>query len=198
MLIALRAARESCDLPVVAQMSFEEDGRTQAGNTPAEVLRALEDAGADVVGANCSTGPVRMARVLADMAAVARAPLSAQPNAGWPEVVAGRIVYVSGPAYMAEQAQQMAQLGARILGGCCGTTPEHIRELARRLQSEAAESTATSAHALAAAVASVHHDPMLVTPYSSANSESNGVSAVADETELRSVRETAQPGTFAW
>ncbi|HEX6607909.1 MAG TPA: bifunctional homocysteine S-methyltransferase/methylenetetrahydrofolate reductase [Chloroflexia bacterium] len=198
MLIALRAARESCDLPVVAQMSFEEDGRTQAGNTPAEVLRALEDAGADVVGANCSTGPVRMARVLADMAAVARAPLSALPNAGWPEVVAGRIVYVSGPTYMAEQAQQMARMGVRILGGCCGTTPEHIRELARRLQGETAEEAATSAHTVAAAVASVHHDPMLVTPYSAANGEAPGTSVVADEGEAHSVRETAQPGTFAW
>jgi len=200
MLIALRAARESCDLPVVAQMSFEEEGRTLAGDTPSDVVRALEAAGADVIGANCSTGPVRMARVLAEMAAVAARPLSAQPNAGWPEVVAGRIVYVSGPVYMGEQARHMAGLGARLLGGCCGTTPEHIREVARQVRAEAPP---TDSQAQAAAVAE-RAEPTPAGPYSPANSDNGGplapvVTAEGEEVgESHSVRETAQPGSFAW
>ncbi|HMA33719.1 MAG TPA: bifunctional homocysteine S-methyltransferase/methylenetetrahydrofolate reductase, partial [Chloroflexia bacterium] len=206
MLIALRAARESCDLPVVAQMSFEEEGRTLAGDPPAVVVRALEAAGADVVGANCSTGPVRMARVLAEMANIARRPLSAQPNAGWPEVVAGRIVYVSGPAYMAEQAQRMAGLGVRLLGGCCGTTPEHIRELSHRLRTVEAthgEPTPGSPAARAAVVAE-RAEPTPATPYSAANNEPAGSALGPGEAGdgtlgvLQSVRETAAPGTFAW
>jgi methionine synthase / methylenetetrahydrofolate reductase(NADPH) len=131
---ALIAAREACDLPVVAQMTFEEDGRTQVGNTPEEVINALQEMGADVVGANCSTGPQRMARVIAEMAVHARVPLSAQPNAGWPEMVDGRIVYVSTPDYMANFAKRMAAGGARILGGCCGTTPAHIKALVEALR----------------------------------------------------------------
>ncbi|HUP27691.1 MAG TPA: bifunctional homocysteine S-methyltransferase/methylenetetrahydrofolate reductase, partial [Chloroflexia bacterium] len=133
---ALLAAREVCDLPVVAQMTFAEDGRTQVGNTPAEVALALEQLGADVIGANCSTGPQRMARVIAEMAANAKTPLSAQPNAGWPEMVSNRIVYVSTPEYMAEFGRRMAAGGAKLLGGCCGTTPLHIKALADALRQE--------------------------------------------------------------
>ena len=131
---AILAAREVSDLPVVAQMTFAEDGRTQVGNTPAEVVAALEELGADVIGANCSTGPQRMARVIAEMAAHARTPLSAQPNAGWPEMVSNRIVYVSTPEYMADFGRRMAAGGAKILGGCCGTTPAHIKALAEGLR----------------------------------------------------------------
>ncbi len=131
---ALLAAREACDLPIVAQMTFEEDGTTQVGNTPEEVVKVLEECGADVIGSNCSTGPQRMARVMSEMAARTRRPLSAQPNAGWPEVVGGRIVYVSTPDYMAEFAKRMASGGVRILGGCCGTTPAHIKALAESLR----------------------------------------------------------------
>ena len=198
MIIALHAARAACDLPVVAQMSFEEEGRTLAGNSPEDVIRALEDAGADVVGANCSTGPARMARVLADMAAVAHAPLSAQPNAGWPEVVAGRIVYVSGPAYMAEQARRMAALGVRILGGCCGTTPDHIRELARQLRTTetAAAPALPTRPAVIAAAQAERAEALPLTPY---NAASEGEAAAPDPAgAARSVRETAAPGTFAW
>jgi homocysteine S-methyltransferase len=131
---ALIAAHEACDLPVVAQMTFEEDGRTQMGNTPAEIVDALEELGADVIGANCSTGPQRMARVIGEMAGRAGKPLSAQPNAGWPEMVNNRVVYVSTPDYMANFARRMADGGARILGGCCGTTPAHIKALVDALR----------------------------------------------------------------
>jgi homocysteine S-methyltransferase len=131
---ALLAARDVCDLPIVAQMTFEEDGTTQVGNTPEEVVAALEELGADVIGSNCSTGPQRMARVMSQMAARTQRPLSAQPNAGWPEIVGGRIVYVSTPGYMAEFGKRMWSSGVRILGGCCGTTPAHIKALAEALR----------------------------------------------------------------
>ncbi|MGI8587247.1 MAG: bifunctional homocysteine S-methyltransferase/methylenetetrahydrofolate reductase [Chloroflexia bacterium] len=199
MLIALRAARQACDLPVVAQMSFEEEGRTLAGDTPAAVVRALEDVGADVIGANCSTGPVRMARVLAEMAAQARRPLSAQPNAGWPEVVAGRIVYVSGPVYMAEQARRMAAMGVRILGGCCGTTPEHIRELSRRLRDGEQPEAAHDSAARVKAVVAERAAPTPATPYSPANAEpAPPAQLVAAAMRPYNAREEAAPGTFAW
>lgn len=126
---ALLAVQEACDLPVVAQMTFAEDGRTQVGNTPREVVEALEELGADVIGANCSTGPQRMARVIAEIASISHRPVSAQPNAGWPEMVSSRIVYVSTPEYMAEFGKRMVAGGAKILGGCCGTTPAHIKAL---------------------------------------------------------------------
>ncbi len=131
---ALIAAREACDLPVVAQMTFEEDGRTQVGNTPEEVVRALQELGADVIGANCSTGPQRMSRVIAEMSAHAHKPLSAQPNAGWPEMVGDRIVYVSTPEYVAGFASRMVRAGAHMLGGCCGTTPAHIKAIVECLR----------------------------------------------------------------
>lgn len=138
---ALIAARDACDLPVVAQMTFEEDGRTQVGNTPEEVVKALQELGADVIGANCSTGPQRMSRVISEMSAYARVPLSAQPNAGWPEMVGDRIVYVSTPEYVAGFASRMVAAGAHILGGCCGTTPAHIKAIVDCIQeAEAAQS----------------------------------------------------------
>ncbi|MDQ5824960.1 MAG: bifunctional homocysteine S-methyltransferase/methylenetetrahydrofolate reductase [Chloroflexota bacterium] len=131
---ALIASHEACDLPVVAQMTFDGDGRTQMGNTPDEVAKALAELGADVIGANCSTGPQRMSRVISEMSAVVSTPLSAQPNAGWPEMVGDRIVYVSTPDYVASFASRMMAAGARILGGCCGTTPAHIQAIAASVQ----------------------------------------------------------------
>ena len=158
MLVALRAAREACDLPIVAQMSFEEDGRTLSGATPAEVVRALEDAGAAVIGANCSTGPMRMERVIGrDGGGGATSPLSAQPNAGWPEMVAGRIVYVSGPEYMAEFGHHMAASGRQASSAaaaapprstsanwppnCGGTPSETARPPARRCRADRRRAT---------------------------------------------------------
>ncbi|MDQ3929313.1 MAG: bifunctional homocysteine S-methyltransferase/methylenetetrahydrofolate reductase [Chloroflexota bacterium] len=134
---ALIAAREACDLPVMCQMTFEEDGRTQRGNTPEEIVAVLEELDAEVIGANCSTGPQRMAGVMSKMAEHSMRPLSAQPNAGWPEMVGGRIVYVSTPDYMAEFGKRMAHAGVKILGGCCGTTPAHIKALAECLREPA-------------------------------------------------------------
>ena len=134
LLEAVRAARAACDLPVIAQMSFTEDGRTRYGHGPAEVASALEAAGVDVIGANCSVGPVPMLDVIQQMAAHTRTPLSAQPNAGFPTLLEGRYLYMSSPEHMAIYARKMVEAGAVIIGGCCGTTPVHIAAIGRAIQ----------------------------------------------------------------
>lgn len=196
LLVAVRAARDACDLPIVAQMSFEADGRTQSGAAPVEVVRALEDAGAAVIGANCSTGPMRMERVISQMATVARRPLVAQPNAGWPEMVGGRIVYVSGPEYMADFGHHMAHIGAKIIGGCCGTTPEHIRELTAQLRQHAVE-TAPPTGAPADTNGTSSGDGAV--PYEVAAPVPPVVTVPKSGLEQpRQARAEAVPGTFAW
>ena len=129
---AIAAAREVCDLPIVASMSFTRDDRTLMGDNPTQVARALGDAGANVIGVNCSGGPAQIWRILRQMRAVIpdtnnKGPyLSAMPNAGWPEQVGGRIMYPANPEYFGEYALAFCEAGARLIGGCCGTTPEHI------------------------------------------------------------------------
>lgn len=124
---AVRAARSVADLPMVATMTFTRDDRTLLGDTPTDVAKKLVDAGADVIGVNCSTGPAQILRILQQMREVApEAFFSVMPNAGWPEQVNGRIVYTDNPHYFAEYAQAYKVSGATIIGGCCGTTPEYI------------------------------------------------------------------------
>jgi homocysteine S-methyltransferase len=124
---AVRAVRSAVSLPLIAQMTFTQEGKTLLGHGPREIAEALERAGADVVGANCSMGSQGILEVVAQMApAVRRAKLSAMPNAGFPAYVGGRYMYFSTPEYMAEHARQMVGLGVRLIGGCCGTTPAHI------------------------------------------------------------------------
>lgn len=130
---AVRAAKET-GLPVVAQMSFAQEGRTMMGVDAASAVRALEDLGADAVGANCGTGFHDMLSVVVEMVAVAKRPVIAQPNAGFPQLVDGRMVYRSSPAYLAQYARQFVDIGVSIIGGCCGTTPEHIRAIAADLR----------------------------------------------------------------
>jgi homocysteine S-methyltransferase len=128
--IAVRVAREVCDLPIVASMTFAEDGLTMTGHTPDEVVAALNAAGADVVGVNCSVGPAAMVQTLEQMHEAQRAaPLIVMPNAGFPERVEGRFYYPSSPEYFARQVEPFLDQGARIVGGCCGTTPMHTRAM---------------------------------------------------------------------
>ncbi|MBD3335439.1 MAG: bifunctional homocysteine S-methyltransferase/methylenetetrahydrofolate reductase [Candidatus Eisenbacteria bacterium] len=131
LLVGVRTARDLCDLPIVAQMSFMDDGTTIDGDRPTMIPERLAAAGADVVGSNCSFGPKPMLETLEAMAEHAPdIPLSAQPNAGYPEMVSGRWIYVTSPEYMAEYARRMIQsAGVRLVGGCCGTTPDHIRSI---------------------------------------------------------------------
>jgi methionine synthase I (cobalamin-dependent)/5,10-methylenetetrahydrofolate reductase len=127
---ALEAARAAApDLPVIAQMTVGEDGNTSYG-TPVETIAArLIEWGADVVGLNCSVGPAPMLEAIERMADVTTTPLSAQPNAGLPRAVGDRRIYLASPDYMAQYARRLIAAGARFIGGCCGTTPEHIRRI---------------------------------------------------------------------
>ena len=127
---ALIAARETCDLPVLCSLTFEENGRTLFGTDGVTAVSVLESLGASAVGANCSTGPDRMAEVIKAMSGLANIPIIAKPNAGMPALDnEGNTVYNVGPDEFADQMLQLVESGASIIGGCCGTTPDHIRAL---------------------------------------------------------------------
>ena len=127
---ALIAAKEVCDLPVLITLTFEENGRTLFGSDARTTAIVLEKLGASAVGVNCSTGPAKMASIIADMAQVTTIPLIAKPNAGLPQVDENnRTVYTMEPEVFAEEISILIEQGAVILGGCCGTTPAHIKAL---------------------------------------------------------------------
>jgi homocysteine S-methyltransferase len=126
LLAAVSAARRTTDLPIVAQMTFAEDGLTLSAEEPEEVVAALELAGADVIGVNCGVGPQVALQVLETMRRQTKLPLSGQPNAGLPARVDGRFFYFATPEYFAMFAREAADLGIAYIGGCCGTTPAHI------------------------------------------------------------------------
>lgn len=136
---AVRAARDVCpDMALVAQMTFTRDDRTLLGDSAARVARSLADMGADVIGANCSNGPAQIMRIMRSMRAeVPDVPLSAMPNAGWPEYVGGRVMYSASPNYFAGYALALRDQGVSIIGGCCGTTPEHIAAMRAALEDPA-------------------------------------------------------------
>jgi homocysteine S-methyltransferase len=127
---AFTAVRESCDLPIIAQLTIGEDGMTAFGSDVEKLATELTQWGADVIGLNCSVGPAIMLDAIERMAQVTDRPLSAQPNAGMPRVVGDRKIYLSSPEYMASYALRMIDAGARFVGGCCGTTPDHIKVMA--------------------------------------------------------------------
>src|SRR5579859_6926727 len=119
------------DLPIVAQMTFVEDGRTLGGDSPEEVATTLSDLGVAAVGANCTLGPQRLLDVLTELARWTNLPLAAQPNAGPPTLNDGQFQYTSAdPGYFARHAGRFVELGATLVGGCCGTTPAHIEAVA--------------------------------------------------------------------
>jgi methionine synthase / methylenetetrahydrofolate reductase (NADH) len=132
---ALLAAREATSLPVVVQMTVQEDGNTLSGASPEDFAHQLEAWGADVIGVNCGIGPATVLETLERMAAVTSKKLSAQPNAGLPHSIDGRTHYLCSPEYMAERASRFIQAGARIVGGCCGTTPQHVRAIKAAVKS---------------------------------------------------------------
>jgi homocysteine S-methyltransferase len=130
MVEAVAAAREVADLPIVASMTFTDDGRTLAGHTPQEVINTLQGLRVDAIGVNCSVGPRRVLDVLAEMREYAgEVALSGLPNAGWPMQVGDRVLYPSSPDYFAHYATEALDLGVRVVGGCCGTTPTHIQAM---------------------------------------------------------------------
>lgn len=127
---ALIAAKETCpDLPVMVTMTFEAEGRSLYGTDAKTAAVVLESLGADAIGANCSTGPKQMAKVIREMSSVTRIPIIAKPNAGLPVLKDGKTVYNMQPEEFAEQSEYVYQAGASVFGGCCGTTPAHIKKL---------------------------------------------------------------------
>lgn len=126
---AVLAIREICELPVMVSLTFHEEGRTLYGTDPATAVVVLQSLGADAVGLNCSTGPEAMIEPVKKMAEYAAIPVLAKPNAGMPELENGVTVYKKTPEEFAEAGRALVEAGASILGGCCGTTPEHIRAL---------------------------------------------------------------------
>jgi homocysteine S-methyltransferase len=124
---AIRAVRELSDLPIVAQMTIMLDGNTSFGTTPEVFTARLDEWGADVIGLNCGVGPATVLTAVEKMRAATTKKLSAQPNAGLPRDVQGRQFYMCSPEYMAKYAKRLIQTGARFVGGCCGTTPAHIK-----------------------------------------------------------------------
>lgn len=126
---AVLAIREVCDLPVMVSLTYNEDGRTLYGTDPVTAVVVMQSLGADAVGMNCSTGPEAMLEPIAKMAEYAAIPLLAKPNAGMPELIDGQTVFNVESEEFAEVGKKLVEEGAAIIGGCCGTTPEHIRAL---------------------------------------------------------------------
>ena len=132
---AVRAVRELCDLPIIAQMAIQMDGKTTFGTTPEVFTASLDEWGVDVIGLNCGMGPNHVLTALEKMRAATNKRLSAQPNAGLPRDVQGRQFYMGSPEYMATFAKRFVQAGAKFVGGCCGTTPTHIKLIADAIRS---------------------------------------------------------------
>jgi len=147
LLAAVDAIRSFSQLPVVAQLTFSEEGTAFDGTRPLDAWRSLVEKNIQAIGANCTIGPQSLLPILQEFAnAAAGLPLSAMPNAGFPKRVGDRIVYPrSSPEYFAAFAREAAALGVRILGGCCGTTPEHIRAVAEAAKRAAPEPARASA-----------------------------------------------------
>ncbi|MBP2642346.1 MAG: metH 2 [Firmicutes bacterium] len=126
---ALLAAKAATTKPIICQLTFSEDGRTVTGTDPATAAVILEALGADIIGANCSLGPDQFINIIKTMASHCQVPLSAQPNAGIPELINGQTSFPMGPKEFASWATKLIDAGASYIGGCCGTTPAHIKEI---------------------------------------------------------------------
>ena len=132
--IAIKAAKEMTDLPLIAQKTFIEEGRILEGELPADVVEFLQNLKVDVLGTNCTVGPQRMLYIIEKMAPRSTIKLSAQPTAGLPQLIDRRLVYQATPEYLAEYALKFVEEGVFLMGGCCGTTPAHIKEVADRIK----------------------------------------------------------------
>ena len=145
---AMLAVRDvSATIPLVAQVTIDEDGNCLDGSDPQTFVSKLEEWGADVIGCNCSVGPVAMLDAMEKVRAATSLPLAAQPNAGIPRSVDGRNIYLCSPEYMASYARKFVAAGVRLVGGCCGTTPEHIRVMKSALRVGEAQGKAASKQA---------------------------------------------------
>lgn len=135
---ALLAVKETCDLPVMITLTFNDDLRTLYGTSPETAVVVLQEMGADAVGVNCSTGPEAMCEIVSKMSEYAQVPLIAKPNAGLPELINGQTYYDMNDEDFAKASVKLIEAGASLIGGCCGTTPEHINLLTKQIQGKAA------------------------------------------------------------
>ena len=131
---ALKAVKENTDLMVIASMTFDKNLKTIYGVDPERAVIVLENEGADGVGANCGTGPEVLYKVLKIMKKVSKTYLMVEPNAGMPELVEGKVVYPASPEVMADFAERFIKLGLNLIGGCCGTTPLHIKAMSDKIK----------------------------------------------------------------
>ena len=131
---ALLAAKENCDLPVFVSCAFGEDGKLMTGGSPAAMVAMLEGIGADAIGVNCSLGPLALAPTVKQYLEYASVPVILKPNAGLPRAINGKTVFDVSPEEFAKTTADLAALGVRAVGGCCGTTPEYISALAERIK----------------------------------------------------------------
>lgn len=131
---ALLAVKELCDLPVMVSLTFQENGRTLYGTDPRTAIIVLQSMGADAIGVNCSTGPDKMHEIIREMKQYAFVPIMAKPNAGIPKLVGNETVFPMEPEEFSLEMEELVQEGASFVGGCCGTTPKHIRSLADRVK----------------------------------------------------------------
>ncbi|MEO6049712.1 MAG: bifunctional homocysteine S-methyltransferase/methylenetetrahydrofolate reductase [Pyrinomonadaceae bacterium] len=160
----IRAVRELSDLPIVAQMAIQMDGKTTFGTTPEAFTAALDQLPVDVIGLNCGMGPNHLLNALEKMRSVTTKKLSAQPNAGLPRDVQGRQFYMGSPEYMAEFSRRFVQAGAKFVGGCCGTTPTHIKLIADAIRSVSPRHSVSSVRSEPATVAELKPQDVSVVP----------------------------------
>jgi len=161
---AIRAVRELSDLPIVAQMTIQQDIKTTFGTAPELFTARLDELGADVIGLNCGMGPTHVLHGLEIMHGVTAKPLSAQPNAGLPRDVQGRQFYMGSPEYMAEFSRRFVQTGAKFVGGCCGTTPTHIKLIAEAVRSVSPRKGISAFRGQSATVAELKPQDVKVVP----------------------------------
>jgi homocysteine S-methyltransferase len=133
MKLAIQAVRRVTDLPLVAEMTFTEDERTLYGAYPEDVVRMTQTLGVNVLGANCSVGPQKLLEIVQRLRRKTELPISVMPNAGLPRFVSGRFLYLASPDYFADYAVRFKAAGANLIGGCCGTTPAHIKRMREAL-----------------------------------------------------------------
>jgi len=126
---AIKAVRRICDLPIIAMMTIDEAGNSLTGASPEVFIKELESYGADVIGVNCTVGPHRMLNWLEKSRAFTNTPIAVMPNAGKPRNIDGRNIYMTSPEYLGEYAKHFINSGANVIGGCCGTNPEHIKAM---------------------------------------------------------------------
>jgi len=173
---AIKAIKEVCDLPIVAQMTIQMDGKTVFGDAPEAFTAKLDELGVDVIGLNCGMGPNHVLNALEKMRAVTSKRLSAQPNAGLPRDVQGRQFYMGSPEYMAEFSRRFVQAGAKFVGGCCGTTPTHIKLISTAIRADSPRQTARSFVKQPATVAELTPQDVNVVP---AEARSNWAAKIA-------------------